>query len=340
MANIKYPKGVREHYGKLQIFFKPKGYKNYLYKTISDNISKNQITAANKLRLEIIGKINHDIFILTDYFPNDNNECNDETEKLSTLTFAFYAQSWANNPNKKWTNATRRKNLSILNYLWIPAFHNVVINSIDYTDITAVINKRIIKFKKRLNREVSPSLYNSWIGVIRGVFIEASKDRQSGILLKDNPTLLFDHIKRNKTLVEQFELHEINSIIDDIYTHDGNMAGAWFELGFFTGMRCPSEPSALKWSNVDFNRGEIRIVEIRTKSGIQKTTKTGVHRTVTLNQRAYHALTVLRELTGFKNEWVFLQDDGRPIITADPQRKLWKASLRRLGFAEQNPYSM
>jgi len=337
MGNYKYPKGVREHYGKLQIFFKPKGYKNYLYQTISSNISKNKIIAAAKLRNEIVDKIKFNTFILSEYFPDSEHVKN--TNKVEQ-SFSYYAQSWANNPNKKWTDATRRKNLCILNYLWMPDFHNIIISSIDYTDITAVINKRIIKFKKQFNREVSPSLYNSWVGVIRNVFTEASKDKQSNILLKDNPTLLFDHIKRNKTLVEQFDLPEINSIIDDIYTHDGKMAGAWFELGFFTGMRFPSEPSALKWVNVDFNRSEIRIVEIRTKSGIQKTTKTGVHRTVTLNERSLHALTILRELTGFQNNWVFVQDDGSPVITGDPQRKLWKASLRRLGFAEQNPYSM
>lgn len=337
MANHKYPKGVREHYGKLQIFFKPKGYQNYLYQTISDTVSKNQIIAAGKLRLEIVNKIKFDTFSISDYFPeNDHGKPLKEIER----SFSFYAQVWASNPAKKWASATRRKNLSILNYLWMPAFHDVVIASIEYTDITTVINKQIVKFKEQFNRDISSSLYNSWVGVIRSVFTEAAKDKQSGILIKDNPTLLFDHMKRDKKLIEQFGLKDMILIIDDIYQHDGKMAGAWFELGFFTGMRYPSEPSALKWSNVDFNHHEIRVVEIRTKSGIQKTTKTGVHRTVKMNERSLNALTVLRELTGFENDYVFLQADGRPVITADPQRKIWKACLRRLGFAYQGPYSM
>ncbi len=337
MGDNKYPKGVREHYGKLQIFFKPKGHKNYVYETISDTVSKNKIISAGKLRAEIIAKIKFDTFDLVDYFPDSEHA---KINAATNRTFSYYAQSWVSNPTKKWSSNTKRKNLSILNYLWMPAFHNIVIDTIEYSDITKVISAQKVKFELQFKREISISLYNSWIGVIRSVFTQAGKDKDSGILLKDNPTLMFDHLKRDKKLIEQFELHEMNAIIDDIYQHDGVMNGAWFELGFFTGMRCPSEPSALKWSNVDFTKSEIRIVEIRTKSGIQKTTKTGVHRSVTMNERSRHALLCLRELTGLQNEYVFLQGDGRPVMTGDPQRIVWKAALRRLGFAEHGAYSM
>jgi len=217
------------------------------------------------------------------------------------------------------------------------------IKHIDYPTLTKALKQAVDAHIEKNKRDPSVSLYNDWLTCLRGVFEAAIKDQ--AISRATNPAAEFKNKTRIKTEPDPLDADEMNKIIADIYKHNGDMWGAWFELGFYTGMRYPSEPSALTWQHVDFSRNEIKVNQIRNrhaKDGIQKKTKTGVQRTILLNSRAQHAIKKARAFSGFNDEWVFLQDvkNAAPVITGDPQRNMWRASLKRLGIRHRDMYNM
>lgn len=331
----RYAPGTRPHGTGIEIkFIWPKGAKTYAYKTLDWQPTPANLDRAGKLRQSIVDTIKHSTFKWADFFPDDYRA----TERQAG-TFAHYAQSWLNSPQNDWKPQTRYKFKSILNRIWMPHIHDKPIRACTYTLLLDALAAVMAAHKAANDKEPGKSTYNDWLTCLRGVFDMAVRD--GAINRAVNPAVDFQNKTRDRTEPDPFDREEIEMIIADIYKNDGNMWGAWFELGFFTGMRYPSEPAALVWKNVDLKRNEIQINRIYSKhaaGGIQHTTKTGVARTVHLNSRARHALVVSREITGF-GEYVFMQANG-PVKSGDPQRIIWRSSLKRLGLRYRDPYNM
>lgn len=330
-----YPPGTRPHGNGIEIkFIWPKEAKTYAYKTLDWQPSPINLERAGKLRQSIVDAIKHDAFKWADFFPDDYRA----TERQGG-TFAHYAQSWLNSPQNDWKPQTRYKFKNLLNQIWMPHIHDKPIRACTYTVLLDVLAAVTAAHKEANGKEPGKSTYNDWLTCLRGVFDMAVRD--GAIPRASNPAMDFKNKTRDRTEPDPFDREEFEAIIADIYKHDGDMWGAWFELGFFTGMRYPSEPAALLWRNVDLKRNEVQVTQIYSKhaaGGIQATTKTGVARTVHLNSRARHALVVARELTGF-GEYVFTQANG-PVKSGEPQRAMWRASLKRLGIRHRDAYNV
>jgi integrase len=71
---------------------------------------------------------------------------------------------------------------------------------------------------------------------------------------------------------------------------------AYFEFAFFTGMRT-SEMLALQWSDIDFVSNYARVSKAQSKGRLNDRMKVAKIRDVCLNDRALHALQVLKPLT-------------------------------------------
>lgn len=341
-----YPTGVKPHGNSIQIKFKTAKGAPYQYETIPWKPTPANLNKAGKLRQDIHDAVRLGTFRFADFFPDSPKAL-----QIAGGTFASYAQTWLDSPENDWKPQTRYKFKGVLNRVWMPTLHDQPINTITYTKLIDALKNATQEFEEEHQHEPSQSLYNDWLTCVRGVFDTAILDR--ALRRTDNPAAELRNKTRTKTEPDPFDLDEANAIITDIYKHDGDMWGAWFELGFFTGMRYPSEPSALLWQAIDLNKGETIINQIRTrhaKEGIQKTTKTGVARTIILNSRALSALKRARAISGFKDEWVFMQITApkqndkqptyQPVITGDPQRAMWRASLKRLGIRYRDPYNM
>lgn len=288
------------------------------------------------MRQAVVDAINHGTFRWENFFPGDPRA----TERVAG-TFYDYAQTWLDSAENDWKPQTRYKWRGILNRVWMPDLAHNRITACGYLDISATLASAVAAHRSAHGKDPSKSLYNDWLTCLRGVFDMAVR---GGVLTRTtNPAAEFRNKTRERTEPDPFGQDEADAIIADIYRHDGDMWGAWFELGFFAGLRYPSEPSALAWSNIDLRRGEMRITQIRSKhakGGIQGTTKTGIARTVMLNSRSLGALSAARRISGFKGGWVFIQPNGGPVITGDPQRAMWRASLARLKIRYRDPYNM
>lgn len=330
-----FPTGTRPHGDGIQIRFKEKGQKNYSHETLPWSPTPANLEKAGKLRKEICGLIKIGAFNYAQYFPNSP-----KANQVDIETFAHFCQKWLDRPDNDWKPQSRRKFLGILQRVWMPTLHDKKIAAITTGDLLSTLETSLAEYKKKHkdSKEPSQSTYNDWLLCVRGVFDTAVL---SGQLKRQNdPTAELRNKKRIKDEPDPFDPHERDLIIADIYKHDGVMWGSWFELGFFTGMRYPSEPAAILWSKIDLRKGEIRIDQIKVRTKTQKTTKTGITRTILLNSRSRAAVNNMKEITGFKGEHLFLQKNGDPIGEGQRARIIWAASLKRLGIRHRNPYNM
>lgn len=337
-----YPTGVRPHGAGIEIWFIwPAGSGQKTYEKLDWNCTAANLASAGRLRQEITEKIRHNAFNYADYFPNSPRATTQQRD-----TFHAYAQRWLDSPENDWKPQSRYKFRSMLQRVWMPALHDKMIHLITKSDMLDALTAACTEFVAENERQPSQSLYNDWLSCARGPFRHAVES--GAIKPADNPADLLRNKTRVKSEPDPLTEAERDAIIADIYHHDGPIWGAWFQLGFFTGMRYHSEPAALTWQDINLAAthqspyGEIRIDKIRcahAKGGIQKSTKTRTARTVLLNSQAHSALLVVRKHTGLQDNYVFLQKNG-PVITGEPQRAMWRASLKRLKIRHRDPYSM
>jgi len=104
-------------------------------------------------------------------------------------------------------------------------------------------------------------------------------------------------------------MEEVNKFLDNVHVQYRN----FFVIAFFTGMRF-GEMSALKWQNVDFKLGVIKVREtrVRGEEGSPKTKRS--IRDVTMLTRVVEALRDQRKYAIEKGEYVFLNQYHRPLL--------------------------
>jgi len=334
MGKKQFPTGIRPHGEGIQIRFKLKHEKRYTHETINWQPTPANLEKAGKWRETIVNEIRHGTFRYSKHFPNSKN-----LSQLSNTSFEHYAQAWLDSPENNWKSRTRYKYKTILNAVWMPFFYEHSIQSITKTKLLNVIAEHMRLHEEDKGTPLSASTYNDWLTCIRGTFRVAIDD---GVISRDsNPIENISNKTRPKPECDPFDVDEALAIIDSIYKYDGKMWGAFFEFGFFSGMRYPSEPAGLMWPDIEWRKKIVHINRARNanaKTGYEEP-KTG-KRKFDLNEYTLHALKVAKKISGFKDEFVFVDKNYQPIITAKPQRNMWKAALKRLGIRYRNMYNM
>jgi integrase len=325
------PRGVKPREKAIQIYFRLKGEDSYCYETLPWNPTPANLAKAGKLRAEITDKIKHDVFVYGDYFPDSPRA------RVATGTFYDFAQSWLDDPTHDWTPQSRYKFKGILQRVWVPFLDTRHIRHITPGTLTEALASAIVQFKfKNGDKEPSKSLFNDWLLCARGVFATAIK--AGAIKPVEDPTQYLKNKTRDQTDIDPFDTREANAIITAMYENYGDTWGAYFELGFYSGMRYPSEPAALTWLDVDLNKGEIRINKSHTRLGLQHRTKTSKSRVLYLNSRSRNALERLQGFTS--NPTIFVNSKGGDTFNAKLQRTMWKEVLTRLEIRYRDMYNM
>jgi len=111
----------------------------------------------------------------------------------------------------------------------------------------------------------------------------------------------------------------------------------FFIVAFFTGMRF-GEMSALKWKNVDFKLGVIKVREtrVRGEEGRPKTKRS--IRDIDMLPPVVEALRDQRKYTMGKSKYVFLNQYHRPPLPGSTNDHIWKPALRKAGLEERRLY--
>jgi integrase len=96
--------------------------------------------------------------------------------------------------------------------------------------------------------------------------------------------------------------------------------------------------SALKWKNVDFKMGIIKVRETRVRhvEGPPKTKRSV--RDVTMLPPVIEAMRDQRKYTMGKSEYVFVNQYGRPVLPDSMNQHIWKTTLTKAKLADRRMY--
>lgn len=242
-----------------------------------------------------------------------------QAEGKESPMFGELAQEWIKIKEKEIKSSTLRDYRSSMNYHILPKLGDTPINALGYLDIKRFIASLTCS-GKRLKNVLVP---------MREVFKFAYR---SGFIEKD-PMRLVESPKVSKPDIQPLSMEEINLFLEKVSTR----YRTFFIAAFFTGMRF-GEMSALKWKNVDFKLGVIKVRETRVKGeeGRPKTKK--AVRDIRMLPPVVEALREQRKRTMGKSEYVFLNQYHRPLFPGSVNEHVWKPALRKAGLEERRLY--
>lgn len=191
---------------------------------------------------------------------------------------------------------------------------------------------RALTFRPGLNAKT----VNNYVTVLRRAVDMAVADRA----LEDNLVRHVHYQRQQTPFPDPFTRDEVEAIIE--YTTERYPAGVAndVEFKFFSGLR-PSETTALRWADVDLERGRVHVRHAIVRGLEKNTTKTNTARHVLLNSRARAALLRQRALTQLASDFVFIDPRyGKPWIEERAfRRSYWALTLKALGLRYRRPYN-
>ena len=242
-----------------------------------------------------------------------------QPENDSGLLFGELAEEWIKIKAKEIKSSTLRDYKSSMNYHILPLFGNTPIEDIGYRDIKQFMAKLSCS-SKRINNVLVP---------LRSLFEYA---HLSGFIDK-NPMHLVKSVKAGKPDIHPLSMEEVNRLLEKVSPRYKD----FLIVAFFTGMRF-GEMSALKWKNVDFKLGVIKVREtrVRGEEGRPKTKR--AVRDIKMLPPVVEALRDQMKYTMGKSEYVFLNKYNRPLSPTSFSGRIWKPALKKAGLEKRRLY--
>jgi integrase len=181
----------------------------------------------------------------------------------------------------------------------------------------------------------SAKLCNNYLIPLRGVFKLAGRE----IAHLDNPLDGIENAKQQKNPPDPLTREEMKLIVADLREHYHPLIWLYFGFAFLTGMR-PEELIALRWDDVDWNHGSIRVARAKSFRGQIKELKTYNVRDVDMVEDAMDMLRAVKPYTYMKGAEIFENPvTGKPWHDERSQRDhYWKPCLKRLGVRMRRAY--
>ena len=162
----------------------------------------------------------------------------------------------------------------------------------------------------------SAKLLNNYLIPLRGVFALAGRELDLG-----DPMEGIENSKHQAQPPDPLSPQEMEQVLAHMRERYDVRAWAYFEMAFTTGMR-PEELIELRWGDVDWSAGTIRVQRART-AGEVKPLKTYNVRDVDLLARAVAALEAMKPWTMVGSTDKTDQDLGRRIFENPITGKAW-----------------
>lgn len=330
--SVDLPTGVELRNGAIRIRFTWNGQRQS--ETLTYPATQTGIASASRLRDQVV-QLNKlgllDDTKYTELFPGSSNAI-----KAEVNTFGVYTQSWLN--SREIVATTRQNYKSILNNWWMPKLASTQIAAITPALLRTLIGQ--IKW-------TSPGVKLRAMIVLTTIMDSAKSDG----LISKNPLEGLDVPKVPKKEVAPFSREEADQITTYLYEKGSNLTtikGAFFEFAFYTGMRL-CEISALRWSEIDYEKRTAFVCRIVSKGEVHERIKTGKTRYVLLNDKALHALEFAK---GYITQrlankgsvaefpYCFPPSKNSAFYTATTHLHLgWREMLDELKFKYRPPYN-
>lgn len=180
---------------------------------------------------------------------------------------------------------------------------------------------------------------NNYLIPLRGVFGLVYR----GPAATANPLLGIGNRKVVKKKPDPLSPAERDRILASLAEHYDVRVWAYFAFQFFAGTR-PEEAIALRWGDVDWGAGIIRVQRVRTfRGGERGGSKTDEERDVDLVPAALAALKAMKPFTflkGLDGDIFENPNTGEPWHDERSQRDtFWAPTLKRLGIRARRAYA-
>lgn len=248
-----------------------------------------------------------------------------ELFKSKLPTVDEYAKISFENHKHERKASTKQAYIYIYNCHIKPHFGNKKLDEIKASDIN------IWKNSLYAENKISTRRVNDVKKVLGTIFEDAVKDEiiVSNPVSKSRPL----PVHQEKEIIP-FSLEEIQKLLQNAQGQDRNLIATLFMTGVRTG-----ELIGLKWSDINFNKKEIKINRTIGR-GIEGTPKTvSSYRTIPIFKSLYPYLQNQYKLTGNKKSYVFLNDEDRNFFDSKNIRAgLWKRNLKEADIEYRTIY--
>ena len=272
------------------------------------------IRYAEKLRNEILGKIERGTFALADYFPSSPRAKTD----APSMTFAELATEWMTVKRPTVQHSTAHHYDQTVGSLHFDGIRSKRMVDLDYRTLMGLL----------AGLPENPKTFNNVASVLKQMLQYAYKAR----LIREP---LHEHVEMRTVQPpgpDPLSLDDIGVMLAKMKT---DRARTYYEFAFFTGLR-PSEQIVLPWANVDLKAGTVKVDRALTRGQV-KPTKTSSIRIVELTSRARDALERQRAATQLAGGAVFCGDEGEAFTTTDdPLKAWWKPAMKLSGLRHRD----
>jgi len=265
------------------------------------------ITEARRLRDDYINEINL------------YGSIKKEEPVKETKLFGEVAQQWAEIMSQKVKSSTLKDYRGAMNHYILPRFGNVPIKDIDFLDVEEFRSKLKCSNKRKNN-----------------VFVPMRSLMKFALragLIDKNPMDLVENLSVSKPEFYPLSIDEVHRFLDVVKAEYKN----FFQVAFYTGMRF-GEMAVLKWKNVDFRLGVIKVRETRVRGEEGRPKTKGSIRDIKMLPPVVEALRDQRKATMGKSDYVFLNYYGRPLLPNSVNFHIWKPALKKAGLKPRSLY--
>jgi integrase len=236
-----------------------------------------------------------------------------------TKLFGEVAQQWAEIMSQKVKSSTLKDYRGAMNHYILPRFGNLPIKDIDFLDVEEFRSKLKCSNKRKNN-----------------VFVPMRSLMRFALragLIDKNPMDLVENLSVSKPEFYPLSIDEVHRFLDAVKPPYKN----FFIVAFYTGMRF-GEMAGLKWKNVDFRLGIIKVRETRVRGEEGPPKTKGSIRDIKMLPPVVEALRDQRKATMGKSDYVFLSFYGRPLLPNVVNFRTWKPALKRAGLKPRSLY--
>ncbi len=243
-----------------------------------------------------------------------------EPDQPSRL-FGEVAQDWVKIIATEIKSSTLQDYRYTMNRYVLPYFGNTPIGEINHLDIRKFMSG-LTCTNKRKNNILVPMR-----SVIKMAFLSDIIDR--------NPMDKIKNLKIEKPDIYPLSMDEVRLFLENVSPRFRN----FFIVAFFTGMRF-GEMAGLKWKNVDFRLGIIKVREtrVRGEEGRLKTKRS--FRDIKMLPPVVEAFRDQMKQTMGKSDvgYVFLNQYRQPLLPFAMNFHVWKPALKKTGLEPRSLY--
>ncbi|RKJ96664.1 tyrosine-type recombinase/integrase [Alicycliphilus denitrificans] len=276
------------------------------------------IRYAQRLRLEILGKIERGTFVLAEYFPDSPRVVKSAPTPSESPTLGDIFQEWLKVKRPEVQHSTAHHYQQTLDSYHFDTVRKTRADAFTFRELKLLLAEL----------PEHPKTFNNVASVLSMVLEYGHNAKFIAEPLHLQVTMR----KYQKPGPDPFTLEEVEHLLSKFRS---DRARGYYEFAFFSGLR-PSEILALRWGNVDLRAGTV-LVDAALTRGKLKGTKTAAAREIELTSRALKVLERQRKLTQLAAGLVFVDEDGAAFTsTDDPLNAWWKPAMKLSGIRQRD----